>query len=131
MKSWICSCNRKNDEDALTCIFCGAGTTVRVKEPKPLKRTEIKKRSDKRAAEERAYNKRVKEWLVGKKCAVYPWLDATQCHHRAGRQNELLMDETYWLAVSDDGHRFIHENSEYSRKMGYMVLRSVTEKKTI
>lgn len=133
MKSWICRppCNAKNDADAEVCFLCGEKSTVKVKDVKPLTRTPIKKRSDKRAVEERAYNKRVKEWIVGKQCAVYPHLKATQCHHRAGRSNELLMIEEYWLPVSDEGHRYIHNNPAWSREQGHMLLRSVTEKKTI
>lgn len=91
--------------------------------PKPV--------SDKRKEQNERYNKRVKIWLVGKMCAVYPHLKATQCHHRHGRTNELLEDETYWLPVSDEGHKFIHANSDWSREKGFMLLRSVTNKPTI
>lgn len=102
-----------------------------VKQPVPLKRSPVKKVSDKRKEQNERYNKRVKVWLVGKMCAVYPHLKATQCHHRYGRQNELLEDESYWLPVSDEGHRFIHDNPEWSREQGHMLLRSVTDKPTI
>lgn len=96
------------------------------KEFKPIKR-----RSDKRADQEREYNARVKKFLEGKQCAVFPGNVATQVHHRAGRENDMLLDEEFWLPVSDEGHKFIHDNPIYSKNRGFMVLRSVTNKKTI
>lgn len=133
---WMCAEPECENPKQGSLAFCATHLKLQRDEKKNSLRPKkipapIKRRSDKRAEQERRYNKRVKEWLVGKRCAVFPWLPATQVHHRAGRHNEMLMDETYWLAVSSEGHEFIHANSEYSRKAGYMVLRSVTEKKTI
>jgi len=71
-------------------------------------------RTLKRAAQERIYLRRVREWLEipgNEYCRVYRSLPASQCHHVRGRNNTLLLDERFWLPVSDLGHRWIHERS--------------------
>lgn len=71
-------------------------------------RKPIRKVSKKKAASDRAYNKRVKAWLEGKYCAVYGFGPATQVHHQRGRAGSLKMDERFWIPVSAEGHNFIH-----------------------
>lgn len=85
----------------------------------------IPKRTEKRAEQEKIYNARVKIWIVGKMCAVFPKLKATQCHHRKGRWGKLLLDERYWLPVSQEGHDYIHDHPEWSRDREFMIPRSV------
>ena len=71
-------------------------------------------RTLKRAAQERIYLRRVREWLEipgNEYCRVYRSLPASQCHHVRGRNNTLLLDERFWLPVSDLGHRWIHEHA--------------------
>lgn len=75
----------------------------------------IKPVSDKLAAAKRVYNARVKEWLVGKPCAVYRTIPATQCHHQRGRIGRLLLDDRFWIPVSAAGHARIGSNPEWAR----------------
>src|SRR5687768_15372187 len=62
------------------------------------------------------YNSKRKIWIKGKRCAVFPDRPATQVHHMQGRvgyadewarENNipLLLDERFWLPVSDEGHK--------------------------
>lgn len=87
---------------------------------KPVKvkqtRKAINKRTPKRAKEERIYRARVKEWLVGKACCVYPYIVANQNHHQRGRIHGLLLDERFWLPVSDAGHYLINTRPAWARK---------------
>jgi len=92
---------------------------------KLAKRKFIAKRSKKRIEQEKIYNARVKVWLVGKKCAVFPKKKATECHHRQGRWGKLLLDESKWLPVSHDGHVKITENPDWAREQGFIIPRSV------
>ena len=88
----------------------------------------IKPVSDKNleALKEYAYNS--KEWLIGQMCAVYPHLKATAVHHRRGRNTiERLLNEDEWLAVSNEGHNYIHANPAESMEKGWMLPRNVTE----
>jgi hypothetical protein len=95
---------------------------------KPVKtKKPIAKHSDKlaEALKEYAYNS--KEWLRGQMCAVYPHLKATAVHHRRGRNTiERLLNEDEWLAVSDEGHNYIHAHPEESMEKGWMLKRSVS-----
>ncbi len=92
------------------------------KSRKPLRRSvnRIKPRTFKRASEEAKYRKRVRAWLVGKICAVYPLEWATQCHHIFGRVGKLLLWEHGWMAVSERGHNWIHSNPAKAREMGFL-----------
>lgn len=108
-------------------------TKRKPKQPKPRKF--IRRRTPKKAREQAAYNKRVKEWLKGKVClcdtlivakqngfhgpvcshGIHP---ATECHHSRGRLGPLLMAEENWIPLCSTAHRWVHENIELARKMG-------------
>lgn len=115
-------------------------------QPRPVKpRRYIRRRTVKRAAEERRYRARVKEWLMlpeNRWCAVtaalrraalHAWFTtrdadkagkwhtglqpANQCHHSHGRVGRLLLYEPWWVAVSDWGHQWIQDHPEQARKL--------------
>ena len=77
-------------------------------QPKP-----INKRSKKRAKEEGRYSRRVKVWKIENPdckarltgCMGNTW----DCHHRAGKENEMLLIEKYWLPVCRNCHDIIGE----------------------
>lgn len=80
------------------------------------------------------YGRKAKNFLRGKKCAVFPNQTATQVHHMSGRvgyadewarENEmpLLLDERFWLPTSDEGHRMITENPVWAWENKYSFKR--------
>lgn len=81
-----------------------------------MRRTRIKPISDKLRAARAVYNARVREWIKGKRCAVYRTIPATQCHHQRGRLGSLLMDERFWIPVSSAGHARIGTGPEWARR---------------
>lgn len=107
--------------------YCSASCAFKMKKnkgpAKQIKRQPIAKVSKKRAAQIREYNKRVKVWKVGKKCAVYPYLWCVDCHHIRGREGEMLLDERYWLPVSREGHNRIERNPDWAREQGFIQTR--------
>lgn len=44
----------------------------------------------------------------------------TEVHHKRGRVGDLLTDRRHWLAVGQKCHRWIHENIEEARTLGYI-----------
>ncbi len=48
---------------------------------------------------------------------------ATEIHHVRGRVGTLLTDTNYFMAVSAEGHRWIHANPKQSYERGYMLKR--------
>jgi hypothetical protein len=46
-----------------------------------------------------------------------------EVHHTRGRAGGLLCDERFWIALSKQGHRWVHENIEESRKRGWLCAR--------
>lgn len=101
---------------------------------KPLKPfTRIRRRTTKRAAEERKYRARVKVWIKEPEntlCKACPVLwkppmpqpqPSTQCHHTHGRRGRLLLYEPFWLPVCEDCHNVIHKVSpEAAREAGVL-----------
>lgn len=95
----------------------------------PIKKSQnpIKKRSDKRAAQEKEYTKVRKAYLkanplCGAKlndCA----LQANQVHHKRGRIGELLTDTKYFLACCDNCHKLIEKLPAMAKEKGLSVLR--------
>jgi len=43
-----------------------------------------------------------------------------EVHHMRGRAGSLLCDERFWIALSKQGHRWVHENPEKARNMGFL-----------
>jgi len=109
-------------------------------DPKPKKVikqkfAKIRRRSSKRLKEEGNYRRLRVDFLKGKICPVTN-KKATEIHHIKGRVGyakdqdrlsgvSLLNDQRFWLAVSSEGHKFIHNNHEWSVLNGFMEIRSV------
>jgi len=89
---------------------------------KPLKRTPIKKISDKRKAQVEVYSVLRKTFLKqNPMCAVFPHLKAVEIHHINHKEVERLNDTKYWLAVSRKGHVKIHEFPEESYLKKWLI----------
>lgn len=78
-----------------------------------------------RQARLRQYQKDAKDFLIS-----HPWcawgslqkppqfIRATQVHHVRGRAGKLLIDQRFWLPMSDAPHKWIHNNIAEARKLG-------------
>lgn len=105
-----------------------AETTAKREAERKASQKAVKKVSDKMAIALKEYVKKKKTWLVGKKCAVFPTLDAIEPHHMKGKATiELLLDERYWLPVSREGHVKIETNPDWAKEMGFSLSRLETE----
>lgn len=102
------------------------------KKPKPIPR-----RSQKMDVIMEEYNRRRPGYLAGKKCAVFPDQKANQIHHKMGRigyadvyaeENDipLILDERFWLPVSQDGHDKIERNPDWAKDKGFSFERLKT-----
>lgn len=107
------------------------------KQPKPLRRTPLKKkvykikpRSTKRAKQENIYNKRAKAWKIeNPECkGNIPGCtgETTEVHHKKGKENELLLNEQYWLPLCANCHRIINVMPiEEAIERGFSLRRNV------
>ena len=102
---------------------------------KPLKRTalkptktKIKQVSEPRKKKLKGYTQLRKEWLPN-----HPDCEAnlsgctkesTQVHHKQGREGDLLLDTTKWLAICDNCHIFITDNSKIAIELGLSLRRN-------
>lgn len=46
---------------------------------------------------------------------------AVECHHKAGRTGPNFLDQSTWLAVSQEAHRRIHDRPGQARAKGWLV----------
>lgn len=90
------------------------------KKPKPIKQV-----SDKRKIEDAEYRVLRKNFLALKEnkfCKIYPHLLATEVHHTySGKDRaKYYLDVSTWLAVSRDGHNWVHDNPKEAREKGFL-----------
>jgi hypothetical protein len=96
------------------------------------KASEVKPRKpirpmSKKLSKERVTYRQLREEFLSKPenmfCAVYPYLRATQIHHPFGRLGEHLNATHEWIAVSHEGHTWIHENVSLAMEKGFLKSR--------
>lgn len=102
---------------------------------KPIPRTKrMRRESPKRREQNQRYNARIKVWKV-----EHPWCKACfpiavflgihwanvrktkDCHHMAGKEGELLLDEKWWLPVCRKCHDWIGDHSNSARDLGLLA----------
>lgn len=85
----------------------------------------IPKVSDKRKVENLKYLAQRIVFLGKKENQICPITKTptTDVHHKKGRTGSLYLDETYWVALSREGHKFVEENPEWAKENGYSLNR--------
>lgn len=48
-------------------------------------------------------------------------INSCDIHHKAGRTGKNYLDESTWMAVSRDGHRWIHDHPKEARARGWLA----------
>ena len=48
-------------------------------------------------------------------------LGVTEVHHVRGRLGALLLDDRHWMAVSRQGHQWIHDHPARARELGWLA----------
>ena len=113
-------------------MFCSVSCTIDYKNKKSIGKTpakRIKPISDKRKKQNQAYLLARKVFLMEDKNKYCPVMEkvfgrsilTTEIHHTNGRENDRLNDRNYWLAVSSEGHKFIHANPTIAYQEGWMI----------
>lgn len=91
----------------------------------------MRHRSPRRAAEERLYLKRSRQWLEGKACRLHAdeglLHNAEELHHAKGRIGALLLDERYWVPLCSAAHDFVTNHPTIAEQRGYSVSRNAKE----
>lgn len=110
--------------------FCSVSCKVKVLGVKKVQQTAnkvgktgIKKVSDKRAIQNKEYSKlRLKFLKENPMCEIYPYLKSTEVHHTysGSNRNRYYLEVSTWMAVSREGHNFIHNNVSISKQKGYL-----------
>lgn len=97
------------------------------KSAKPQSGTPIKRRSDKRAKQEREYSKLRVEFLTANPdCQVGVdgcTGEASEVHHKAGRIGDLLTDVSKFCAACHNCHVWVENNPKESMERGFILSR--------
>lgn len=121
--------NKRAPLDMFCCIKCNILYKKEKDKKKDKSPTPIPKFSNKRSKQEAAYNVACKVFKMkaeNKYCPVMSKLKGTtvlttDVHHINGRENEMLLDQEFWLAVSREGHSYIHANTDIAREEGWLI----------
>ena len=93
-------------------------------QPKETKKYVIPKVSDKRKIENLKYSVLRIEFLGNKENQIYPITkqQTIEVHHTyCGKDRaKYYLDVSTWLAVSRDGHNWIHDNPKEARELGFL-----------
>jgi hypothetical protein len=90
-----------------------------------MKRTQMRRVSKGQARDNAQYRKRIKAFIEGFRfCPVMYYVQGSRCrpnqvHHTKGRDGDLLLDERFWMAVCERGHRKINEEPKWAQKCGF------------
>ena len=91
------------------------------KKPTSKRQKRIRRVSVKKAADLKEYANMRAIYLANcDTCDVCHSERPTEVHHKRGRVGDLLTDRRHWLAVGQKCHRWIHENIEEARTLGYI-----------
>lgn len=86
-----------------------------------MKRTPLRKISDKRRSQLRIYAHDRKAFLAEKPvCEICHQGRSIDVHHRCGRYGRSLLNRKHWMAVCRICHDFIHSNPKRARELGYL-----------
>lgn len=95
-----------------------------VKPVKSLRRAPVNKVSTKRAYENGRYTEARIKFLEINVLCVACGEKATEVHHKAGRENHLLMEKQYWISVCHGCHELITKDSAWAIREGYSISRN-------
>ena len=111
---YCASCNHRQRKEAKTL-----NTPVKLN-------AKIKKVSDKRAGELARYSRLKAQYIaIHQICEVVGCnKQAVDIHHQKGRENDLLMDTNYWMAICRDHHVYYTEHSKEAIEQGISHLRT-------
>lgn len=122
-----CKCGTEFKQYNSLNTFCSAACKFKYSKPVNIKLKAMKpisKVSDKRKIENAKYSVLRIEFLgkpENKICPITGW-PATEVHHKwCGKDRpKYYLDTTTWMAVSRDGHNWIHDNPIEARELGYL-----------
>lgn len=114
----------ENGERKRYCAYCWSAHESN-NSLKPTAHKPIRPRSSKRSAQEIAYNKRIRVWKQEHPyCEIAIFGVCTHktqdVHHKGGRENDLLLAESDWLATCRACHEWCHTHNAEARVLGYI-----------
>lgn len=117
--------NPKEGHNNFCASHAAAARKAERESSKPVKlKKQIKKVSDKRKGQNSLYLPSAKSWLIGKRCQCCGDKENLSVHHSKGRENDLLMEKRYWVALCFGCHRLATTDSKWAKEMGISLPRN-------
>lgn len=124
VKTGVCPKCENGKDVPLIGVMCKNHYWVSRRKPTENKeRKPIRKVSKKRAKQNAVYLKVRLEHLNENPYCKVCGTSATECHHVAGRNEEMLYDKNNLISVCRTCHNRIHENVLWAKGNGYMISR--------
>lgn len=121
-------CMNYREGSTLHCASCNHALRKAERESrKPVKfNARIKPVAPKRAAELAKYSKLKAQYIaIHQICEVVGCnRQAVDIHHMKGRENDLLLDTNFWMAICREHHIYYTENSKEAIEQGISHLRT-------
>jgi hypothetical protein len=92
-----------------------------VKAEKVAQRKALSRVSAKRKSQEALYSLLRKDFLTKNPLCEVCRIDATDVHHKRGRNGERLIEVEYFMAVCRTCHDKIHSNPTWAYEQGYLI----------
>ena len=83
--------------------------------------TTINQKSEKQKERETIYTPLRKAYLLKHPHCEVCGMEATEIHHKNGRNGDRLNDTEFYLSVCRGCHNYIHKHPAESREQGYLV----------
>lgn len=100
--------------------FCSAACKIKKEGYVEKKRTRISQVSEKRKKENALYLKIRHSYLNRNPKCECCGAPATEIHHKKGRENDLLLDPLYFMAICRTCHSWIHTNPKEAREKKWL-----------
>lgn len=97
------------------------GNPDKVREWKQRTAKRLPARATRRAKQERAYSDDRPDFIRSHPICPVTGERTSQVHHSAKREGLWLNIKRYWIAVSNEGHRYIEDHKEWAETKGLMV----------
>lgn len=81
----------------------------------------INRKSEKRADQEEVYKALKKAYMLKEPFCERCARNATEIHHKNGRNGDRLNDINFFMSICRDCHKWVHNHPKEARENGYLI----------
>jgi len=113
------SCKRKFIQKFFNQKTCSTGCQEEYEQQ--FEQKSLNQVSEKRQDQEKIYKSIRKIYLENNPNCEVCGEEASEIHHKNGRNGDRLNDITFFMAICRGCHNYVHEHPKESRELGYLI----------